>query len=103
TRTAATRTIRLYVNGVFKGSRTYARAVAAGPRQISLGRTEDGSKYVNGRIDEVAIYRSVLSASQAAAHYAARTSVGAVVALPLVATDSDGDPLTFAATGLPPS
>ncbi len=58
---------------------------------------------MNGRFDEVALYPAALSAVQVAAHYALRTSVGGatVVALPLTASDPDGDGLTYGATGLP--
>ncbi len=104
TRTAATNTIRLYVNGILKGSRTYTTAATASARLVSIGRSDSGAKYVNGRLDEVALYPAALSGVQVAAHYAQRTSVGSatVVALPLAGSDPDGDALTYSATGLPP-
>ncbi len=70
---------------------------------MSIGRSDDGAKYVNGRLDEVALYPAALSAAQVATHYALRTSVGGatVVALQLMASDPDGDGLTYSATGLP--
>src|SRR4029453_15566635 len=55
----------------------------------------------SGGIDEVAIYPTALSAAQVANHYALRTAVNSIT-LPLVATDADGDALTYSATGLPP-
>src|SRR5262249_50885019 len=104
TRTAAARTIRFYVNGALKATGTYSTAPAAGTRPISIGRADSGVQYVNGRLDEVAIYTTALSAAQVSAHYALRTSVltPATAALQLSATDPDGDSLTFGATGLPP-
>jgi hypothetical protein len=58
---------------------------------------------VNGRLDEVALYPAALSGARIAAHYALRTSAGSptVVALQLLASDPDGEGLTYSATGLP--
>src|SRR6185295_7183135 len=99
TRTAATKTIRLYVNGALRGTRTYTTVVASSTRPISIGRSDAANKYVNGRLDEVALYPAALSAAQAAAHYGLRTSDGSptVVALQLVASDPDSDALTYSA------
>ncbi len=106
TRVASTKTISFTVNGVSKGSGTYTTAIAAGTQSVVIGRSDSGGgiQYVNGRIDEIALYPSVLTASQIAAHYARRTAdgTGTAVSLPLLATDGDGDPLTYSASGLPP-
>ncbi len=106
TRTTATRTIRFYVNGVTKGSGTYFRAPAASPRAIVIGRDNyPGVRYVNGCLDEVAAYSTVLSPAAIAAHYVRRSNDGSgtPIAFQLVASDPDGDALTYAASGLPGS
>jgi hypothetical protein len=104
TRAAATKTIRFYVNGVAKGSGSYVTTPTSSTKAVSIGRSEGGTQYVNGRLDEVALYSATLSAAQIAAHYALRSSVGSATAVvfPLVAIDPDGDSLTYSATGLPP-
>ena len=105
TRQAATKTIRFYVNGVAKGTGNFSLTPAVSGKAVSIGRSDGGTQYVNGRLDEIALYPAALSAAQAAAHYSMRTSTGAAthVALQLMATDPDGDALTYGATGLPPS
>ncbi len=104
TRSAATRTIDFYVNGVSKGTGSYVPVPVASGYAVSIGRSEGGGQYVNGRLAEVAVYAAVLSPVQIAKHYAMRSAngSGAAVELPLVATDSDGDALTYGVSGLPP-
>ena len=104
TRTAATRTVQFYVNGVAKGSGSFTLTPATSTRAITIGRSAVGTQYVSGRLDEVAVYTTALTGAQAAAHYALRTAdgTGTPVVLPLVASDPDGDGLTYGATGLPP-
>jgi hypothetical protein len=106
TRTAATKTTRFYVNGIATGSGSYALTPTPGPKAVSIGRsaTDRGMQYVNGRLDEVALYPAALTPAQIATHYALRTfdGRGAGVALQLSANDPDGDALTYSATGLPP-
>src|SRR6185436_21014435 len=75
TRTAATKTIQFYVNGVAKGSGSYTTVPAAGTRPVSIGRADAAIQYVNGTIGEVALYATALGAGQVAAHYALRTAV----------------------------
>ena len=103
TRTAATNTIRFYVNGIAKGSGLYSVAPTASAKGVSIGRSGGGYQYVNGRLDEVALYPLPLTPAQVAAHYALATSGGipTVVAVQLAASDPDGDPLTYSATNLP--
>jgi hypothetical protein len=105
TREAATKTIRFFVNGAAKGSGSYVTPPTSSAKSVSIGRSEGGVRYVNGRLDEVALYPAALSAAQVAAHYAQRTSAGTAttIALQLVATDLDGDGLTYSAIGLPPT
>src|SRR5262249_32343782 len=74
TREAATKTVRFYVNGGPRGRGTSALARAAGTKPVYSGRTGTGGgiQYVNGLVDEVAVYPTPISAGQAAAHYAVR-------------------------------
>jgi hypothetical protein len=104
TRTAATQMIRFYVDGLARGTGVSARIPAAGSNWISIGRSESGSQYVNGYLDEVAVYRRALSPVQVARHWAMRVADGAAtpVELPMAASDADGDRLTYGASGLPP-
>jgi hypothetical protein len=101
TRAAATKTISFYVNGVAQGGGSYLAAPASSAAAVSIGRTDSGVQYVNGRLDEVAIYPAALTAAQVAAHYALRTSAGTDVSLQLSASDPDGDVLTYSASELP--
>ena len=68
TRTAATKTIRFYVNGIAKGSNSYVTPPTVSARAVSIGRSEWGVQYVNGRLDEVALYPAALSAAQVVTH-----------------------------------
>jgi hypothetical protein len=104
TRTAATKTIRFYTNGVAKGTGSLTKTPSVGANAVSIGRSAAGVQYVNGRLDEVALYPAVLTAVRIAAHYAERTSAAAAttIALQLVASDPDGDGITYNAVGLPP-
>ncbi len=103
TRSAATRTVRFYVNGVAKGSATTTRVdPVAGTRAVAIGRSTSGAQYVNGRLDEVALYPAALTAAQVLKHYVMRLADGAgvPVELPLIASDVNGDALTYVATGI---
>jgi hypothetical protein len=104
TRTAATKTVRFYVNGIGAGSRSYVNAATTSPVAVSIGRSTDGNQTVNGRLDEVALYMAALSPAQISAHYSLRTHEvdSASIGLQLAAFDPDGDALTYSATGLPP-
>ena len=102
TRTAASKTIRFYVNGVAKGSGTYVTAPTSSTKVVSIGRSSSANQYVNGLLDEVALYPTALTAAQIATHYAgASVSTATSVTLQLAGTDLDGDGLTYSATGLP--
>jgi ketosteroid isomerase-like protein len=104
TRDGATQTVRFYVNGAARGSGVPAIAATVGTTDVTIGRSRSGNQYVNGLIDEVAIYAAVLTPTQVATHWAMRlvTAGGTPVQLPLVASDPDSDALSFSATGLPP-
>ena len=103
TRSTATRTIAFYVNGVAKGAGTNTILPTMGTTPVSIGRARSGAQWVNGRLDEVAIYPVALTAAQALAHYAIVTSPGiSEITLQMSATDPDGDSVSYAAVGLPP-
>ena len=103
TRTAASNTITFYVNGVIKGTRVIGVAAAAGTSPVSIGRAKTADRYVNGRLDEVALYPVALTPAQVAAHYAKSASTEfAETTLQLSATDPDGDLLSYTAANLPP-
>ncbi len=103
TRSTATKTIRFYVNGHPKGSASYSVDPVGGAKALLIGRSEANTRYVNGRLDEVALYPSALSAMQIARHYTMRLAngTGTPVELPLVASDPNSDVLTYSATDLP--
>jgi hypothetical protein len=103
TRSAASRTVAFYVDGVAKGTGTYTITPAAGGSAISIGRARSGIQHVSGQLSDVAIYAGVLDGERVAAHYAMRTASGVEtpISLPIAAADADGDPYTFSATGLP--
>src|SRR5262245_45114872 len=65
TRASATSTISFYVNGVAKGTAVYHLTPAVGTRPVAIGRTDSvgGMQYVNGRLDEVALYPTALTAT----------------------------------------
>src|SRR6185436_20287097 len=48
-----------------------------------------------------ALYDTPLTGAQVATHYARRTGGTSIVALQLIASDPDGDAITYGATGLP--
>ena len=104
TREAASKTIRFYVNGVARGSGAYLLTPAASTRAVLIGRSAGGGQYVNGWLDEVALYAAVLNGAQIGVHHALRVfdGSGTPISLQLAATDAEGDALTFGATGLPP-
>jgi hypothetical protein len=67
TRDAATKTIRFYVNGVAKGSGAYFLTPASSTKAVTIGRSAIATQYVNGRLDEVAIFGTPLSPARIAA------------------------------------
>jgi hypothetical protein len=77
-------TIKIYVNGVLDGS-TAAPGSLTWPAAstMNIGRYIDGSRHFVGKLDEVAIYTTALTAAQVLAHAESRT-------------------LSYSATNLPP-
>ncbi len=68
-------TVRVYVDGVQRGSGAYTGGIAyAAGRDLQLGRqvaaTNRATRFLDGRLDEVAVYSTALSAATVAAHNA---------------------------------
>jgi hypothetical protein len=66
--------VRVYVNGVERASVAYTGGIAyAGGRDLQLGRqvaSSNGSlRFLDGRLDEVALYSQALSAATVLDHY----------------------------------
>lgn len=65
----------LFINGESKGSKTAENDFSAGPGNFQVGTA--GAVPWNGRIDEVSLYLSLLSAERVSAHYLAGTTEAA--------------------------
>jgi len=78
----ATNRVRLFVNGVQVASVARAASGVTSSGPLLIGDRSSGNQVLNGRIDEVAIYRRALSAAEIVAHYQAGTnSMGALAGL----------------------
>ena len=62
-------TARVYKDGVLVSGATNPRTLSNQAGPFLIGANRDSGEEFDGRIDEVAIYRSVLDASRIAAHY----------------------------------
>ncbi len=62
-------TLRLYVNGVLAGSTSETDTVVTTANALRIGSYDGTSGFVNGRIDEVAVYSAALTAAQVSDHY----------------------------------
>ena len=71
-------TLRLYVNGALVSSNTVTYTPnTTRPLRVAAGRTELSAQYLlPGRVDEVAVYGSALSAARVQAHYNSGTGSG---------------------------
>jgi len=68
--------LRLYLDGALAGSKAVNEERIAGNGAVSIGKRGDGHRYfTEGRIDEVRIYRRVLSADEIKAHFVAPAAV----------------------------
>lgn len=112
-------TLRIFVNGAQVASTAASGDLLMSTGSVWIGGNTFGS-FFQGLIDEVRIYNVARTAAQIATDMnTAVVSVGSpptmtnpgdrtnaendVVSLQLVATDPDGDAITYSATGLPPS
>src|SRR5439155_4409641 len=98
TRAAATKTVKFFVNHVVKGVLTYTNAPASSGNAVFIGRSRFGIQYVNGLLDEVALYNAALSPAQIANHYALQTSTSTGAGKATTA-DASGHELTGAING----
>jgi PKD repeat protein len=99
--------LKLYVDGVEVASRsdvTAAEHLSLGYWRIG-GDTVNGwpsapsSGYFNGNIDEVAVYKHVLTPTEVAAHYSAGSGAGAPNIKPVAAFTANPDGLKVAVNG----
>lgn len=111
---------KLYVNGVLAAQDTAVYQLNASQPLVFGAAASAGGSFFAGALDEVSLHHSPLSAADILAvqtlrhatdnqpqpqlaNPGAQASVaGAVVSLPVWASDPENDPLTFSATGLPP-
>lgn len=65
----------LFINGVSQGTRTETEQYSATPGDFQVGALRNGpaTDPFNGRMDEIAIYGSILSSARVLAHYEAGT------------------------------
>jgi hypothetical protein len=67
---ASTRLLELFVNGALDTSWTAgATPLTSTTASLDLGRRHDGTCYLDGVLDEVAIYNYPLSSTQVSQHY----------------------------------
>jgi hypothetical protein len=74
TRVRATGALALYVDGVSVATGTGATVNLTASTTISLGRINTNTNYLQGALDEVATYSSVLDATQVSSHYTTGTT-----------------------------
>jgi hypothetical protein len=72
TRTKTTGALALYIDGAAAGTATGASTASlTASANLTFGHLQSGSNHLNGSLDEVAIYNTVLSAGTVSTHYAA--------------------------------
>jgi hypothetical protein len=64
-------TIRVYVDGGFEVSKPDTRSLQPITSPLIVARFPTGGQYLNGDVDEVAVYPTALSAARVLAHYEA--------------------------------
>jgi glucose/arabinose dehydrogenase len=65
--------VKLYRDGVDVTGTVTNRTLSNAAKSFWIGRWDDGTRYGNVRVDEVAVYAKVLTAAQVTAHYRAGT------------------------------
>jgi hypothetical protein len=96
--------LTLYINGAAVGQMAgLSGPVHIGSNGMRIGSYPSaGSFGFDGRIDEAAIYARSLTAGQIATHYALRAlPPNRTISMQLTGSDSDGDTITYSASGLP--
>lgn len=75
-------TATMYVNGVSVGTKTgtYAPNTAANARPLSIGASDTGANGFRGAVDEVAVYKKLLTPAQILAHYQNGTNAAGTTA-----------------------
>lgn len=68
-------TTLIYIDGVDRTTGDTAQTLTDPAEPLNIGRSQAGNQYLNGTIDEVAIYNTVLSPARILAHYNAGTGV----------------------------
>jgi subtilisin family serine protease len=64
-------TLRLFVNGVEIGSREFAGDAGSSARDFEIGKYGDPTRYLDGSIDEAALYSRALDPADVSRHYEA--------------------------------
>jgi hypothetical protein len=72
-RTKSSGALALYVDGSSQGTATGTTSSLTAPSYIRFGSLQTGNIFFDGKIDEVAIYNSVLSSTTISDHYQAGT------------------------------
>ncbi|MEN3314727.1 MAG: hypothetical protein V7605_961 [Acidimicrobiaceae bacterium] len=62
-------TQRLFVNGAQVATATFSGAMSVNANRVVLGSWDTASEFLNGTIDDAAVYNKVLTATQVATHY----------------------------------
>jgi len=88
--TKTNNTYKFYVNGVDYGSQTLSFNVVDVPFNLKIGDLHDGSTKINAVIDEVMIYRRVLTQTEINQLYA-HCSSGIITSTGMVTRDQQGD------------
>jgi RHS repeat-associated protein len=72
---AATNTLKIYVDGTSDATTTTAGSLRYNPLAVQLGRYDaTAGQYLNGQVDELAVYASALSSTRLLAHWDAGTN-----------------------------
>ena len=90
----STKQSELFINGVSKGTKTHATDFDATPGNFNVGKRSTASDPFDGKIDEAAIYGTILSSARILAHYNAGAG-GAAWAQPVADTLSLADATRF--------
>jgi hypothetical protein len=67
-------TMRIYVNGVLRGTQAATGSIAASANGFTLGKNPVSGNYANAYLQEAALYNTVLSQARINTHYIAATN-----------------------------